>query len=104
MRPYPADPFRNSRTVFEAAVEELSDGGTATIDHAEREREARPAAVRGAEGIERTEVRASSRPLGMLCGGVVVHRLAFVKHGASGGLRPLDAHLNLPRGLYSQGV
>ena len=128
MRAYPADPFRNSRAVFEAAVTGLSREDS--LDHAElerrveehgrelmralaqdhldlravRERQARPEAVRGADGVARTEVRSSSRPLGMLFGGVIVRRLAFVKHGASGGLRPLDARLNLPRGLYSQGV
>ena len=128
MRPYPADPFRDSRAVFEAAVIDLASEesldhatlerrveahgrqlmGARAQDHldlrAVREREGRPEAVRGADGVARTEVRPSSRPLGMLFGGVIVRRLAFVKHGAAGGLRPLDARLNLPRGLYSQGV
>jgi hypothetical protein len=130
MRSYPVPAFANSRTAFEGAVTALSAEGAAALDHAElerrveahgrelmrclaqdhldlrsmREKEARPEAVQGADGVERTEVRPSSRRLGMLFGMVEVNRLAFVRHGAEGGLRPLDAHLNLPAGLYSQGV
>lgn len=130
MRPYPVPAFVNSHAAFEAAVNELTGEGAATLDHAElerrvdslgrevmrclaqdhldlraaREREAHPEAVEGVDGVKRTEVRPSSRHLGMVFGRVQVHRLAFVRHGAEGGLRPLDACLNLPSGLYSQGV
>lgn len=129
MRSYPAAAFSHSRTAYEAAVTDLSAEDACALDHGEVERlaEARgreftrclmqdhfdlraerekksPEPVRGADGDVRTEVRPSSRPLGTLFGRVEVHRLAFVRHGTSGGLRPLDAHLNLPDGLYSHGV
>lgn len=126
---YPASAFVNSRAAFEAAVSALSAEDALDLDHGEVERRATSrgdelircliqdhldlraerekatvAPMRGADGEERTEVRESSRPLGLLCGTVVVHRVALVKHGVSGGLRPLDARLNLPAGLYSEGV
>jgi hypothetical protein len=130
MRPYPVPAFANSHAAFEAAVNDLSGEGSVAVDHAElerrveahgrevmralaqdhldlraaREREEPRESVQGSDGVERTEVRPSSRRLGMVFGMVGVHRLAFVRHGAEGGLRPLDAELNLPSGLYSQGV
>jgi len=129
MRPYPTPVFPHSRAAFEAGVAALSGDDAGDLDHGKVEERARArgdefvraliqdhldlrterekAAVEpmcGADGEERTEVRPSSRPLGTLYGTVVVHRVALVKHGVSGGLRPLDAHLNLPEGLYSQGV
>ncbi len=130
MRPYPAAPFENSRTSFEAIVNVLSGEEAAKFDHseverrvqaeglalmrcmvqdyldlrAERENVAPRQPVRGADGKEHTEARPSSRPLGTLFGSVVVRRLALVKHGVSGSLHPLDARLNLPQGKYSFGV
>jgi hypothetical protein len=129
MRPYPVTAFCHSRAAFDAAVTELSGEDAVALDHgevellaksrgeefirsliqdhldlrAEREKAAVEPMV-GADGAERTEVRPSSRPLRTLHGTVVVHRLALVRHGVAGGLRPLDARLNLPDGLFSQGV
>ena len=129
MRPYPVPAFSHSRIAYEAAVADLSSDDAADLDHGDVELRARSrgedfirsliqdhmdlrserekATVEpmvGADGVERTEVRPSSRPLRTLHGTVVVQRLALVRHGAVGGLRPLDAHLNLPDGLFSQGV
>lgn len=132
MQPYPACPapeFNECRAAFEAMLVGLSGAEAAGLDHSGAERrvddegeevkrlvyqgflnlcaareKASHAPVRGADGETRTEFRPSSRPLGVLFGTVVVHRLAVVKHGVSGGLHPLDAHLNLPEGRYSCGV
>jgi len=129
MRIYAASAFNDSRSAFEALVSTLSGDDSAGLDHGEVERcvaaggmeimrclmqdhlalraereSASREPMRGADGEERTEFRPSSRPLGTLFGTVVVQRLALVRHGVSGGLRPLDAHLNLPEGLYSHGV
>jgi hypothetical protein len=62
------------------------------------------APVRGSDGVERTEVRRGARQLGTIFGDVGVQRLGLVKRGVPGGLRPLDAWLNLPAGKYSDGV
>lgn len=121
--------FSASRACFDALIAKLSGSQTAQLSHGDVERviasdgrevlralmqdhldlraereKATAGPVRGADGVERTEVRASRRQLGTLFGGVEVNRLALVKHGASGGLRPLDARLNLPTGKYSDGV
>jgi len=130
MPTYPAAAFPISRSAFEAVVTELSAEGGERLAHAdlerllmersvelvrcleqdyldvraERERVAPPEPMRGADGEERTESRPSVRAVGSLFGTVLVHRLALVKHGVEGGLRPLDAHLNLPDGKYSHGV
>lgn len=129
MHPYPAREFENSRNKFEAVVRLLTGDKTAALDHAEVERliqtdgqevlrclyqdhldlravleEVSPEPMRGADAERRTEVRPSARPLGSLFGTVVVRRLALVKHGVAGGLHPLDAYLNLPKGKYSHGV
>jgi len=61
------------------------------------------AAVRGADGVLRTTVRESSRPLTTLVGTVNVARTAYQARGV-GGLHPMDASLNLAPTLYSQGV
>lgn len=125
----PAALFSSSRARFEGLVAALSGDASADLDHgelerlietdgreilrllyqdhldlrAERERvAAKP--VRGADGAVRTEVRGTTRQLGTLFGDVGVQRLTLVKHGVSGGLRPLDARLNLPDGKYSEGV
>jgi hypothetical protein len=130
MPTYPTAAFPMSRAAFEAVVTELSADSSERLEHADlerlllerstelvrcleqdyldvraaRERAAPPEPMRGADGAERTEYRPSQRTLGSLFGTVLVHRLALVKHGVEGGLRPLDAHLNLPEGLYSHGV
>ncbi len=128
-QPYPDPPFMNSRTAFEALVTLLAGDDTADLNHADVERlldsdgrellrclyqdhldlrgvrdtaAARP--MRGSDGEERTESRPGKRALGTLFGPVVVHRLALVKRGVSGGVRPLDAYLNLPPDKHSFGV
>lgn len=124
MESYPSDSFADSCAAFEALLTSLQtdemtasshvdveghidSDGTELLrllyqDHlslrAERE-EARP--VRGADGEERTECRPSQRGLMSPFGGVVVRRLALTKHGVCGGLRPMDAHLNLSTDSFS---
>ena len=127
MEDYPA--FATSHATFEALVADLSDPDTLVLDHAalegmieERGREvlcqlmqdslhvraaqdrAETGPMRGSDGELRTEKRSSHRPLKTLFGPVTVTRLALMKHGVSGGLRPLDAWLNLPVGHHSLGV
>jgi len=129
MTMYPTAPFSSSRERFEALVSKLSSGTTTNLDHGDVERilevdgrevlrllfqdhldlravrdRATVEPVRGADGVQRAEVRHSRRQLGTLFGNVDVQRVALVKRGISGGLRPLDARLNMPAGLYSQGV
>ena len=65
--------------------------------------EERTSAV-GSDGVERTHQRKTSRSLGTLFGTCTVHRLALTARGAPGGLRPMDAELNLPPQLYSSSV
>ena len=129
MTSYPTTPFGSSRAKFEMLVGQLAGADAARLDHgelerlidrdgrevlrslyqdsvnlrAERERVSHEP-MRGADGAVRTEVRHTSRQLGTLFGDVGVQRLALVKRGVSGGLRPLDARLNLPDGKYSEGV
>lgn len=129
MSSYPVPSFSSSRAIFDRLVDVLAGGDSADLDHGELERrvqdggrelmrslmqdhldlraEREKAAIgpmRGADGEVRTERRPSSRRLGTLFGPVEVHRLALVGHGIAGGLRPLDAHLNVPAGTYSHGV
>lgn len=129
MSTYPTALFSSSREGFERLVSKLSGADTAQLDHgdverviesegrevlrrlmqdhldlrAERERST-VVPMRGADGVERTEKRPGRRALGTLFGDVGVRRLALFKRGESGGLRPLDALLNLPKGKYSEGV
>ena len=129
MTTYPASSFSSSRTRFEGLVSKLTSPSAGQLDHGaieqlieqegrevlrqlmqdhldlrtEREKSA-VVPMRGADGAERTEVRDSSRQLGTVFGDVGVQRLALTKRGVAGGLRPLDAHLNLPAGKYSHGV
>lgn len=129
MQPYIAPEFDDCRAAFETVLSGLSSKASVRLDHAGVERRiddegeevkrlmaqgfmdlcaarerAEHAPVRGADGEERTEFRPSTRPLGVLFGTILVSRLAVVKHGVSGGLHPLDAHLNLPDSRYSFGV
>ena len=129
MSPYLDTTFSSSRSCFDALVDRLEDDETAHLSHGEVERllevEGRELLrrlmqdhmdlramrervtiepMRAADGVRRTEKRRSSRVLGTLFGVIGVHRIALVKRGVSGGLRPLDAELNLPVGKYSEGV
>lgn len=129
MTTYPESPFASSYECFQSVVSKLEGPDAARLDHealehlintggrellrqlmqdhlhlrSEREK-ATVAPVRGADGVTRTEVRRGVRQLGTIFGDVGVPRLALVKQGVSGGLRPLDARLNLPAGKYSHGV
>ena len=60
-------------------------------------------AVRGADGVLRTTVRASTRPLMTMVGVVDVPRAAYQARDVDG-LHPMDASLNLAPTLYSQEV
>jgi hypothetical protein len=59
--------------------------------------------VTGADGVRRTTMRESERPLLTLVGRVEVERTAYQAHDVDG-LHPADAVLNLPPELYSHGV
>jgi hypothetical protein len=61
------------------------------------------AEVRGADAVEREEVRSLSRTLGSVFGSVTVWRLGYQAEGVAC-LCPLDAGLNLPPGLHSYGI
>jgi len=61
-------------------------------------------APRGADEEERPHRRQLRRPLRSVFGDNHVVRLNFTSKEASGGLRPLDAELNLPHELYSLGL
>ena len=67
---------------------------------AEQDREA----PRGADEAERQHRRPLERPLRSVFGDNRVVRLNFTSKAVSGGLRPLDAELNLPDELYSLGL
>lgn len=129
MPTYPADPFCSSRIGFAALVTKLTGEQTAGLTHGEVERlieddgrellrllmqdhvhlravkeKASIRPMRASDGVLRSERRPTSRALGTLFGDIGVPRLALTKRGAAGGLRPLDAQLNLPTGKYSEGV
>jgi hypothetical protein len=59
--------------------------------------------VVGADGVERSQTRASERQLATVLGEVTVQRLAYQAPG-NAGLHPLDAALNLPPELFSHGI
>lgn len=65
---------------------------------AEPERE-----IRGSDQAARTHRRSTSRHLETVFGTVAVHRLSYGAPGLTA-LRPLEAELNLPPDLYSDGV
>ena len=58
----------------------------------------------GADGEARGQRRERSRKLCTVFGSVTVRRLSFCALRVAGGLRPLDAELNLPDELYSLGM
>ncbi len=59
--------------------------------------------VIGADGVERTHKRLTSRPLESIFGRVTVGRVAYQARGAKS-IFPKDAQLSLPQELYSHGV
>lgn len=59
--------------------------------------------VTGADGVRRSTMRESHRPLLTLVGRIDVERTAYQAHEVDG-LHPTDAVLNLPTELYSHGV
>lgn len=61
-------------------------------------------APRGLDGADRLHRRRLQRPLQSIFGDNRVVRLNFTSKEASGGLRPLDAELNLPEESYSLGL
>lgn len=63
----------------------------------------RPTEVCGADGVRRSHLRSSHRPLLTVFGPVEVERLAYQAPDVQG-LHPMDAELNLPEELYSHGV
>ena len=58
----------------------------------------------GRDGIERPHKRATMRVLNIIFGEAEIGRLSYTSRDSSGGLRPLDAQLNLPHNSYSFGV
>jgi hypothetical protein len=60
-------------------------------------------AVTGADGVRRTTMRESARPVTTLVGEVEVGRIAYQARDVSG-LHPMDSSLNLPPVLYLHGV
>jgi hypothetical protein len=122
-----AHPFARSAEKARAMQEHLSSSGTLRAEHADVERwvkvegrellrlmfqehlelraaaECRLPAVVGADGVERTEARATQRGLETVFGEVDVRRLLY-QHGGRVGLAPQDGVLNLPRTHYSHGV
>jgi len=124
METYTLDPFADSRAAFDGLVSSLGTDEMGASSHVDVEchieqvgREVlrllyqdhlslRAAAeekqvMTGADGKVRSEARTSERGLMSPFGGVVVRRIALVKHGVSGGLRPMDAWLNLPVDSFS---
>lgn len=124
MGSYPPASFADSFAAFEALVSSLQTDdmiGSSHVDvethidtdgtellrllyqdhlslRAEREEKQ---SMTGADGETRNEVRRGHRDLMSPFGGVVVRRLALTKRGVSGGLRPMDAWLNLPPDSFS---
>jgi hypothetical protein len=121
-----AQPFARSTAKVREMHEHLSSSGTLRAEHGEVEswlevegRELlrlmlqehldlraaieRRVSVRGADEVERTEVRDSERGLESVFGEVDVGRKLYQAEGHEG-LAPLDAVLNLPRDHFSHGV
>lgn len=123
-----ATPFKSTRECFDELVEKVSSPAVLQLQHDEVERlveedgrellrrlyqahldlrrmeESGRAAPTGADGEERAQRRDRGRRLSVIFGSVEVWRQSFGARGVSGGLRPLDAELNLPDELYSLGV
>ena len=128
MRSYPSpssSTFAAAQSAFDALQKRLKDAETMSLDHDDIEAlvekdgaellrrliqghfdlralaEVAREAPTDAEQVERTRRHRTSRPLATVFGDCRVHRLTFTARGTSGGLRPLDADLNLPPELYS---
>jgi len=122
----PADRFVEAETTFSALVNHLQSKETAHMSHSDLElllerqgrelmrqllqahldwrAEARPTEPTvGADGVERTHQRSSTRALETLLGTVAVTREGRGGRGRET-LFPLDAELNLPSERYSFGV
>jgi len=123
-----SSPFSAARSAFEALEARLIRNETMTLSHDDVEtlidkdgaevlrllfqghldlraiEERDRAAPAGRDQVERPHRRKTSRPLGTIFGDCAVHRLSFTARGASGGLRPLDAELNLPTDRFSFGL
>ena len=122
-----ANPFAAAEHAFEQLSYRLADDETRHMTHAEIEtiveHEGREVlrqllqahfdvraehqvvhpAIVGADGVQRGQHRDSSRQLESLFGTVGVERISYAAPGHTS-LRPLDAELNLPPTLYSDGV
>jgi hypothetical protein len=120
------DQFSPARVHFESVVKELRSERVLVLEHAAVEalleeqgreitrrlfqshlelrhlKEQRAPAL-GADGVLRTHVRDSARPLATLFGPVLVTRDQVGARGETS-LHPLDAELNLPREIQSHGV
>jgi hypothetical protein len=122
----PAEHFSPAREAFERLIQYLDSSASLAMNHAELEtyvvaegREVerrlmqghldlrsaaeRPVRAIGADGVERSQRRRSSRGLMSLVGGLQVHRLVYQAVGAPF-LCPQDASLNLPDDSFSLGV
>lgn len=123
-----ASPFSAARSAFDALQDRLAAAETMDLAHddveilvdkdgaevlrllfqghldlraaQERDREA----PTGADEVERRHRRETSRSLATIFGNCTVDRLNFTSRGVFGGLRPLDAELNLPGDIYSLGL
>jgi hypothetical protein len=120
--------FSVSRQKFELLVRRLSDEDTSRLDHSELEalvdqdgreilrqlyqdhldlravQEQKLESVQGSDGQYRKHRReGETKNLRVIFGDVEVSRISYEGREMSG-LRPLDAALNLPVGLYSYGV
>lgn len=120
--------FASSRTFFERLIDRVEGEDAMKLPHDDLEamlkeqgrellrrlfqdhldlralREAERAAPTGRDGVERNHRRGTARPLRTVFGDTNVQRLSFTTRQAAGGLRPLDAELNLPAGLFSFGL
>jgi Uncharacterised protein family (UPF0236) len=126
--PSKSDPFEPARRAARELEEKLCSTEALTMTHGDLEtvvrrdgmemmrrflaghlelrsiKEPRFPVVEGADGVDRTHARATSRQLVTVFGDVEVKRLAFSARGESS-LFPLDAALNLPvEENYSHGV
>lgn len=119
--------FARARQIFDALEAHLTSEDTLQAEHADIEAHLQtqghaivrqllqghldyraaveePAPCTGADGHRRAEVRPGGRPLMTLFGEVRVSRCALFDRHAAGGLRPMDATLNLPPDRYSFGL
>ena len=95
----PADIEAHLQTQGQEIVRQLLQGH---LDYRAAVEELTP--CNGADGHTRAEVRPGGRPLMTLFGEVRVSRCALFDRHAPGGLRPMDASLNLPPDRYSFGL